>query len=697
MRRRPTTPPHPKPATADFQLVPRAQAIETVFHIGGYALCATVVLCCLSCSQDSGQTPGEQTQLVTTDRVAAASPEEQASAQLSPQQSAVSDVTPHPEAKDGLSTRGSGTKEPVPEGPTKDGAQSAARITTSTDKEWIETMHRVMNPANDGWDTELFAEHAGKQLKHLGAFLMRDDPPSQDGLSGLLTTGFSCTPLRPAEREEVFADRSVTVERAQHLAQARVHVGVEGLASALEELTADLYGASDRRFKFKVIRVKPADQHVDTVVLFELSGRIASGAIQRSATWKCRWEPPAPDGEPRLLSIILDDYEEVVVRSTSQALFSDCTESIFRDIPAYDEQFRRGIDFWRARLENYLGIYYDGLRGMAICDVNGDGLEDVYLCEPGGLPNRLFVQLPDGLLRDVSAESGIDLFESTRTALFVDLDNDGDQDMVTPIEKQVQFFSNDGTGHFTREAKLPFEGQTALSLAAADYDQDGNIDVYACFYHGQDEEESNRTPAPLPYHDARSGGYNHLLRNEGNWSFRDVTDDVGLDDNNDRWSFASVWDDYDNDGDLDLYVANDFGRNNLYRYDGGTFTDVAGPAGAEDMNFGMSAAFGDYNRDGWMDIYVSNMFSSAGGRISFQPGFQTDGTDEAIAAFQRMSAGNTLLRNAGDGTFRNVSSKARVGVGRWAWGSIFADVNNDGWEDIVVANGLATGDLPGDL
>ena len=279
----------------------------------------------------------------------------------------------------------------------------------------------------------------------------------------------------------------------------------------------------------------------------------------------------------------------------------------------------------------------------------------------------------------------------------MDLDNDGDQDLVMPVERQISFFANDGKGHFTPKLELPIEGQTAYFLTSADYDQDGDLDIYAGFYFGLGEEESNRLPAPLPLHDSRTGGPNRLFRNEGSWQFADVTKNVGLDHNNDRWSFAAAWEDFDNDGDQDLYVANDFGRNNLYRNDDGKFQDVAGPAGAEDLNFGMSATFGDYNRDGWMDLYVSNMFSAAGGRITFQPGFQTGGTDEVKSHFRRMVRGNSLLQNAGDGTFKDVSATANVTMGRWAWGSMFADVNNDGWDDLLVANGFVTGHLPGDL
>jgi hypothetical protein len=554
-----------------------------------------------------------------------------------------------------------------------------------------------MDPSNDGWDTETLAEEVNGQFDRLSAILLTGGSAAPGELIKLLVPEFECTALRPTVREKVFTDESVVVERPRVDEQEIRWRGSSGLAGALAELTSGIEDAADKHVKFKLFQISQQADQVDTTAYFEISGRLPGSAIQRSATWRCRWVKPSSGKAPRLSSIHVADYEEVTVRSTYQTLFSDCTADLFRDVADYGRQFNHGIDYWRARLESYLGIYYDGQHGLAVGDVNGDGLDDVYVCEPGGLPHRLFLQTPQGLLKDISAQSKLDFLDSSRMGLFVDFDNDGDQDLVLPVDRQIQFFSNDGKARFTREGHLTFEGQTAFSLAAADYDLDGRVDVYACFYHGLGEKESNRQPAPIPYHDSRTGGFNRLLRNEGNWQFRDVTKEVGLDHNNDRWSFAAVWEDYDNDGDQDLYVANDFGRNNLYRQQDGRFEDVAGPAGAEDMNFGMSASFGDFNRDGWMDLYVSNMFSGAGGRITPQPAFQTEGSQELKAVYQRMVRGNTLLENAGDGTFRDVSSQARVGVGRWAWASLFADINNDGWEDLVVANGFVTGSLPGDL
>jgi hypothetical protein len=343
-----------------------------------------------------------------------------------------------------------------------------------------------------------------------------------------------------------------------------------------------------------------------------------------------------------------------------------------------------------------LGLDVVANHGIAMGDVNGDQLEDLYVCQQGGLPNRLLLQNPDGTLRDVSVESGADWLDYCASALLVDFDNDGDRDLVVAQEWRILFMSNNGRGQFQLEFGISVEAQS-FSLAAADFDQDGDLDVYVCGYNPTASTlRRGAMGEPMPYHDANNGGRNTLLRNDGNWLFHDATSEVGLNQNNSRFSFAAAWEDYDDDGDFDLYVANDYGRNNLYRNDHGKFVDVAAELGVEDMSAGMSANWADVNRDGRMDLYVSNMFSAAGNRITYQRRFKADVGTEVREQFQRHARGNTLFLNTGDG-FRDVSEQAGVTMGRWAWGSRFADLNGDGWEDLLVANGFISTEDSGDL
>jgi hypothetical protein len=129
----------------------------------------------------------------------------------------------------------------------------------------------------------------------------------------------------------------------------------------------------------------------------------------------------------------------------------------------------------------------------------------------------------------------------------------------------------------------------------------------------------------------------------------------------------------------------------------GMFRDVAAELSVEDMAGGMSVSWGDCNQDGLMDIYVGNMYSAAGNRVTYQRRFLGGRSADSSTGIQRMARGNTLfLANAG-AAFSDVSQAAGVMMGRWAWSSKFADLNNDGREDLVVANGYFTNVRPDDL
>ena len=561
-----------------------------------------------------------------------------------------------------------------------------------------EAMKKIDPAVDTGWDSEVFSNAATAQLDKIGKLL--EKPATIDGahLGPLTAESFSCDRLRPAGLREVFRDGPIMVLRATGDPQAGSetgdrHRGVTGLAEALRDLEAGFEGAADIRAKLKLFRVETEAASATTSAYFEMSGSTAKGRLERTAIWHIRWVRPSPDAPPRLERIGVESYEEVRHDSPG-TLFADSTESVLGHNPSYEEQMLVGVDHWLDRIEGWIETDSFGHQGLALGDVNGDGLEDLYACQMAGLPNRLFVQNPDGTATDVSAGSGVDWLDATNSVLLVDLDNDSDQDLVVTTHRALLIMENDGTGKFALRATLP-EGKDMDSMTAADYDGDGFVDLFTCGYAG--EEYDGKFPFPIPYYDANNGRPNVLLKNHGDWRFTDVTRESGLDVNNRRYSFAAAFEDYDNDGDVDLYVANDFGRNNLYRNDSGVFTDVAADASVEDIAAGMSVAWADYNHDGLMDLYVGNMFSSAGSRITYQRKFKQGEVEETKGYFQRHARGNSLFENMGDGTFRDVSVEAAVTMGRWAWSSNFLDLNNDGWDDIVVANGYFTKEDTDDL
>ena len=424
----------------------------------------------------------------------------------------------------------------------------------------------------------------------------------------------------------------------------------------------------------------------------ELFGTNDEGPVQIIQHWTVEFELGEFEKARR---IWLVDSEEV--QGAVPSFFEDVTVSAFAETESFTEQFLPSLDHWTGNVDQSLGMSLLGHEGLALGDVDGDGLEDLYVLQPGGLPNRLYLHQPDHTLRDVSASAGVDFLDLSHSALFVDLDGDGDRDLAAAIAEELLLFSNEGDwssekgGRFELRQVLP--GLSFFSLSAADFDGDGDLDLYGCAYSLPYWEDS----IPIPYHDANNGRPNSLYRNEGEWRFSDATSEVGLDQNNSRYSFAAAWEDYDQDGDPDLYIANDFGRNNLYRNEGGRFRDVAGEAGVEDISAGMGVDWADVDGDGWMDLLVSNMYSSAGGRIAYQRNFHPDASEEMRALYQRHARGNSLFRNRGDGTFEDISQEAGIAMGRWAWGAVFGDWNSDGASDVFVPNGFVSGDDDDDL
>jgi len=626
-------------------------------------------------------------------------------------------------------------KSTTPQSPQKSAAVSDARVEASQQDDAptvddglraLETLGQqqqtpwdeVDNPASDGWQTEEFQAQAGAQLHRL-AKLMGDLPTATDAssLKKLVTQDFRCQPLFPEKLQTVFSDQGVTVERAEPPGDSKLRPQqerqVQGFREALTEMVSALGDVLDLRMNFKVVSVESQENgskpnFVTTRQLVELAAGTSTARIEQHATWTIQWVV-TDEAPPRIHDIIVENFEQTRITNLAGPWYADCTASVVGANACYTTQFLRGLNHWLRQLQSRSPVPIQHM-GLSIGDVNGDGLDDLYVCQESSLPNRLFVQLPDGTAEDVSAAWGVDWLDETRSALLVDLDNDGDQDLVLATVGHVVIALNQGA-QYEVHSYLPCSFDTS-SLSTADYDNDGDLDLFVCAYSAYDgdlsQHETSRSaiamPASFVLHDATGGGANHLFRNElktdGTLEFVDVTGQVGMDVNNRRYTYAAAWEDFDNDGDQDLYVANDFGRNHLFRNDvsaGGQFVDVAGDSGALDQAQGMSVSWADFNRDGLMDVYVGNMFSSAGNRIVTQRQFKPDVDQQTRDRYLYLARGNTLLENTGSTAestaprFHDVSESAGVTMGRWAWGTNFVDINNDGWEDIVVANGNITG------
>jgi len=417
---------------------------------------------------------------------------------------------------------------------------------------------------------------------------------------------------------------------------------------------------------------------------------------QRIGNWRTQWLRKESIGWQL---VTLQGTGESVSRAR-KPIFSDVTSLALGQTESYKTQLLRGNDYWRTVLDGACGIDVYGNNGVAAGDFDNDGFDDIYVCQPAGLPNRLYRNNGAGTFADVTEQAGLDVLDATSCALFADFENKGLQDLLVVGEGGPLLFLNQGNGKFKikpdafKFARMP-QG-TFTHAAIADYDRDGRLDIYFCLYNyylGLDQYHY-----PAPYFDARNGPPNFLLHNEGNSTFEDRTEAAGLNINNDRYSFACAWGDYNSNGLPDLYVANDFGRSNLYRNNGdGTFTSISGEAGVEDVGAGMSACWFDFDGDGHQDIYVGNMWSSAGMRVADQKIFHQEDSENVRALYRRHAHGNSLYRNEGHGHFKNVSAPAGVEIGRWTWSSDAWDFNHDGYEDLYIANGYVSGPDSPDL
>jgi hypothetical protein len=555
----------------------------------------------------------------------------------------------------------------------------------------------------DEWSSEKASDEINSRLKALAERIAALDF-SEAALREFLGPGFRAMDFKLPPLEAVYSSDGLEVVK-----------GLAGEGRELSEVSPAALGQGLRecfpgvsrleKAKFKIFRIQTrsgADREVSspavsTRLLFEADGALQKGFLQVRAIWDAVWSKDGGAWRLREIRPVLFERARLLERR-----FVEITESALGANDSYRAQLSLGLDAWRTRLDSASGLDIYGHQGVSVGDYDGDGWEDIYIAQPAGLPNLLYRNRGDGTFEDVTVKAGVGVLDNTGGSLFLDLDNDGDLDLVVVTSLEVLLFENDGKGKFERRESTGLEaagheGASSMGCAAADYDRDGDLDLYVfCYVFWAGAGSKTHSSYPYPYHDANNGAPNYLFRNEGRLRFTNVTKSVGLDVNNRRFSLAASWCDYDSNGFPDLYVANDFGKNNLYRNEDGAFRDVSQEAGVEDTGNGMSVTWEDYDNDGKIDLYVGNMWSSAGSRLVDQPGYQEIGQD-LQAIYRRMARGNSLFRNLGGGRFEDVSVASGAYFGRWSWSCQFLDPDGNGREDLYIANGFVTNENPDDL
>lgn len=540
-------------------------------------------------------------------------------------------------------------------------------------------------------EAEVWSTGVKEQLAELAYTLVEPSGPiSRASLAKSITT----IDFQSKHQKEMDAGSSILVrELSYSFAQKTMKLG-----DFFKEMRTTLFfeGESDEsHLKFKVYRVEGEAGTLKTRQLLTASGYREGKNIRSQAVVDAVWTLPTDHDLPELLSFSMPNLMQSEFREMEIEGFDDIAPSVLGGNDSWGRQLKLGMNHWVRQIDEVIKPDFLGYHGVALGDVDGDGFEDLHLCQPGGLPNLLFRQEEDGTMTDISAVAGIDWLDNSTAALLIDLDNDGDKDLAVATRAAFLILENDGAARFTLRSK--FEGiESGYSPTASDYDLDGDLDLLILRYNANSREVGD-FPTPHPFHNARNGGANVLLKNEGQLQFSDVTQESGLGKENFRFSFAAAWEDYDNDGDSDLYIANDFGPNQLLRNDGGKFIDTSVESLSQDWGFGMSASWGDLDRDGNMDLYVSSMFSGAGNLVIPQDDFNPSMPKQTRQRYLKMVRGNSLMRNNGSGRFTDITSPMDEGYAGWAWGAGLGDFNNDGWEDIYVANGYISQPKKDDL
>lgn len=316
----------------------------------------------------------------------------------------------------------------------------------------------------------------------------------------------------------------------------------------------------------------------------------------------------------------------------------------------------------------------------AVGDVDGDGWPDVLMTTSGfDARSALFRNRQDGTFEDVAAEWGIDRLNSRERgaamgALFADVDNDGDEDLLVYKWGHPQLFLNDAHRRFVDVSKDSGLERwiNANSAAFLDYDRDGLLDLYVGGYFREEHvlwDLKTTRIMQSSFEFADNAGHNVLFKNLGGGKFTDVTASAGVDST--RWTFAIAAADFDGNGFQDLYLANDYGPEELFLNQDGARFERANDIGLdEDSKSGMSVAVGDIDNCGKLGVFVTN-----------------------ITRTGYLIQGNNLRKNmlGEDGRFENIASGVAENCG-WAWGAQFGDLNNDGWQDLFVVNGFISAD-----
>ena len=408
-----------------------------------------------------------------------------------------------------------------------------------------------------------------------------------------------------------------------------------------------------------------------------------------------------------MVRFVPDDLQDTawLQRLRDAQVKADAGLAAFHDFQFTDRLIPSGISFKHRIVDDagkaYKAAHYDHGNGIAIADVDGDGLSDIYFVNQVG-GNQLWKNLGGGKFQDITASAGVAVPGPVSvSASFADIDNDGDADLyVTTVRGGNRLFENDGHGHFrdiTAAAGLTYVGHSSAAVFF-DYNRDGRLDL---FLVNVGRYTTNKVGGDgykyyIAFDDAFSGHLKPeraersiLYRNEGGNRFVDVSQRTGLVDLS--WSGDASVVDVNDDGWPDLYVLNMLGDNQYYENDGGKrFVKKSRQVFPRTSWGAMGIKVFDFNNDGRLDIFITDMHSDMSETIGPEREHMKS-TMKWPVSFRgtgRTSIwGNSAFLKEGPGKFREVSDA--MGLENYCpWGPSVGDLNADGYDDTFIASGM---------
>lgn len=489
----------------------------------------------------------------------------------------------------------------------------------------------------------------------------------------------------------------------------------KSLGTEFAEHLAGMTEVSRVKCKINLIEDATPEESARLTVKYILDGKDLAGRLFQDRFF-FRWWIKRETGSDGLdvWRITKDEFVEGVrVAGSGHGFERVSPQSIGID---FVHQRNPKLDVSKPDIKMQFAVVEHASGGVTTMDYDGDGRADLFF--PDGVQCRLYRNVGESngqpQFEDVTDKAGLTGLDQAHCGLFADFDNDGDKDLfVTRYLAKCCLYENQGDGTFKDVAEsrgLDFV-EPCMSACLLDFDKDGYLDIYVAV-----NGNAFKAAPDIPFYSTNAEP-NRLFRNVEGKKFEDVTKSSGTGDKG--WTLAVTAGDYNNDGRMDLILANDFGRKVVYRNNGdGTFTDMAKKAQMLDFSGGMGVAMGDINDDGVADVYTSNINSNQrwfGEDITIRQYMNNivrtkyvfDELDDYMEIYrllgsewnqlgQMVGDGNSLFRNDGKGVFTELHDSHTHRAG-WSWGVGFLDMDNDTDLDIFAANGWISGKKHDDL